>query len=390
MSLIDDLKTPKPWNWGTPANGVTMYNDTVKPLDDNIRMVASAVDNLPQPSEQVQANWNTSAASDPSFIQNKPTIPSKTSQLQNDAGFITSSGIPSVPTKTSDLQNDNGFITKDDIPAQVNPDWSVDDASDPRCILNKPESVDQVQADWNTSATSAASYIKNKPWVPENPIYSSFDRKVLMAFMGPDWRWPLVTPNIKFSSLSNDTAEESFNFTSAGQDISASSGHNFLNYFPPYSISFGAFRVEQIKTEKVSQQTTPASSRLRIHVIPKEDDEPEFELFDAQIPCPIPMNNDWSQPCYSGHDDGTGKYMAINYIIPYAYFNSSSAYKGIAVQYAGNAFGEQEPAGFVQQAITLHSLSYASMQIQNLDRYEHNQYNKGFNTFDPYEGPING
>lgn len=37
-----------------------------------------------------------------------PTVPTKTSDLTNDAGFITSA---SLPTKTSDLTNDSGFIT---------------------------------------------------------------------------------------------------------------------------------------------------------------------------------------------------------------------------------------------------------------------------------------
>ena len=40
-----------------------------------------------------------------------PTVPTKTSDLTNDSGFITSSAIPAVPTKTSDLTNDSGFIT---------------------------------------------------------------------------------------------------------------------------------------------------------------------------------------------------------------------------------------------------------------------------------------
>ena len=38
-------------------------------------------------------------------------VPTKTSDLTNDSGFITSSSIPTVPTKTSDLTNDSGFIT---------------------------------------------------------------------------------------------------------------------------------------------------------------------------------------------------------------------------------------------------------------------------------------
>ena len=49
-------------------------------------------------------------------LSNTPTIPSKTSDLTNDSGFITSS---SVPTKTSDLTNDSGFITSASIPTKT-------------------------------------------------------------------------------------------------------------------------------------------------------------------------------------------------------------------------------------------------------------------------------
>ena len=60
------------------------------------------------------------------------TIPTKTSELQNDSGFITSSDLPTktsqlvndsgfttasdLPTKTSQLENDSGFITASDLP----------------------------------------------------------------------------------------------------------------------------------------------------------------------------------------------------------------------------------------------------------------------------------
>ena len=40
-----------------------------------------------------------------------PKIPSKTSDLTNDSGYITAQNIPSIPSKTSDLTNDLGFIT---------------------------------------------------------------------------------------------------------------------------------------------------------------------------------------------------------------------------------------------------------------------------------------
>ena len=43
-------------------------------------------------------------------------IPTKTSQLQNDSGFITSA---SVPTKTSQLLNDSGFVTSASVPTKT-------------------------------------------------------------------------------------------------------------------------------------------------------------------------------------------------------------------------------------------------------------------------------
>jgi hypothetical protein len=36
-------------------------------------------------------------------------LPTKTSDLENDSNFITSSDIPAIPTKTSDLTNDSNF-----------------------------------------------------------------------------------------------------------------------------------------------------------------------------------------------------------------------------------------------------------------------------------------
>ena len=49
-------------------------------------------------------------------------VPKKTSDLDNDSGFITKKDLPSVPTKTSQLTNDSGYITKDDLPNIEIPD----------------------------------------------------------------------------------------------------------------------------------------------------------------------------------------------------------------------------------------------------------------------------
>lgn len=51
-----------------------------------------------------------------------PAVPTKTSELTNDSGFITADDIPAaqeVPTKTSDLTNDSGFITSASLPTKT-------------------------------------------------------------------------------------------------------------------------------------------------------------------------------------------------------------------------------------------------------------------------------
>lgn len=49
----------------------------------------------------VQANWAETDTADDAFIKNKPTIPSKTSDLTNDSGFITSADVPEGATASS-------------------------------------------------------------------------------------------------------------------------------------------------------------------------------------------------------------------------------------------------------------------------------------------------
>lgn len=55
----------------------------------------------------VQANWSTTSSSSASYIKNKPSIPTKTSDLTNDSGFITASDLATVATTGdySDLLN---------------------------------------------------------------------------------------------------------------------------------------------------------------------------------------------------------------------------------------------------------------------------------------------
>lgn len=60
-----------------------------------IKQYGSLQHHLPQEiPEQIQANWDETSSSSPSYILNKPTIPSKTSDLTNDSGFITVNDVP--------------------------------------------------------------------------------------------------------------------------------------------------------------------------------------------------------------------------------------------------------------------------------------------------------
>ena len=86
----------------TIAEVVTNLNNRVEVLEDG------------GGGEQVQANWDETDTSAPSYIQNKPTIPTTTSELTNDSGFLTSAvesfnGATGVVTYTAPVTSVNGM-----------------------------------------------------------------------------------------------------------------------------------------------------------------------------------------------------------------------------------------------------------------------------------------
>lgn len=109
-------------------------------------------------TSQTQADWNASTGV--AAIKNKPTIPTKTSQLTNDSNFATTGAIP---TKVSQLTNDSGYLTT------------------------------QVRADWN--ATSGAGVINNKPTIPTRTSQLTNDSNFAATSAIPT----------KVSQLTNDT-----------------------------------------------------------------------------------------------------------------------------------------------------------------------------------------
>lgn len=110
---------------------ITAIDVPVKSVDGSIgAVVTNAVKTTSQSltdAQKAQARTNIGAGTS-SFdgnyksLSNKPTIPTQTSQLENNSGFITTAD---VPTKVSQLDNDTGFITSNDVP-----EYSVVKATD--------------------------------------------------------------------------------------------------------------------------------------------------------------------------------------------------------------------------------------------------------------------
>lgn len=83
--------------------------------------------------------------------------------------------LATIPTKTSDLQNDSGFITSSDIPAQVNADWTSNSGASE--ILNKPDlSIYAQSANLATVATTGDyDDLVNKPSIPAAQVNSDWN-----------------------------------------------------------------------------------------------------------------------------------------------------------------------------------------------------------------------
>ena len=162
---------------------------------------------------QVQADWTQSDSTAVDYIKNKPDLSTYATDAELTAGLATKqdvisdlsdiragasagatavqpgdlatvatsgdysdlSGTPTIPTATSDLTNDSGFITLADVPAQVNSDW--DAVSGAAEILNKPDlSIYATSASLATVATSGDyDDLTNKPTIPAAQVNSDWN-----------------------------------------------------------------------------------------------------------------------------------------------------------------------------------------------------------------------
>lgn len=124
---------------GVSINGSELTPDTNNKVSFNLPAVlqttgSSTTDVMSQNavttslSNKVDSSSLASVATSGSYsdLSNKPTIPTKTSELTNDSNFVSSSNLatvatsgsyadlsnkPTIPTKTSDLTNDSNFVS---------------------------------------------------------------------------------------------------------------------------------------------------------------------------------------------------------------------------------------------------------------------------------------
>ena len=149
---------------GVSINGSELTPDTNNKVSFNLPNVlqttgTSTTDIMSQNSvttalsNKVDSSSLASVATSGSYddLTNKPTIPTKTSELTNDSSFVSSSNLsavamsgsysdlsnkPTIPTKTSDLTNDSNFVSSSNL-ATVATTGSYDDLSNKPTIPSK-------------------------------------------------------------------------------------------------------------------------------------------------------------------------------------------------------------------------------------------------------------
>ncbi len=133
------------------ANNNSVLGSVALAPGSNISLSESS-DVITISSSQVQSNWNETNSSDPSFIQNKPTIPP--TPVQSNWNETNSSSLAFI-------------LNKPTIPSSpVQSNWNETNSSSLAFIQNKPTIPSaQVQSNWNETNTSSPAFILNKPTI---------------------------------------------------------------------------------------------------------------------------------------------------------------------------------------------------------------------------------
>lgn len=173
---------------GIDSAKVAVYDAHVANSDIHVTLSDKSTWNAKQDAISDLATIRSGAAAGATAVQ-----PGDLATVATTGAYSDLSGTPTIPTATSDLTNDSGFITLSDVPAQVN-------------------------ADWNSS--SGASEILNKPTIPSGtqlvPAATSADAEKVLTVDAqgtPAWATP--------ASPSSDIFTATWNVTTAAEIITA-------------------------------------------------------------------------------------------------------------------------------------------------------------------------
>jgi hypothetical protein len=165
VSLVNDEATPAPnYYYGTNGAGVRGWYLTT----DNIGLTCETIGDC-QTIIDIEAAID---ALEEEIVLKADITSISAVGFSNDYNDLDNK--PTIPTATSDLTNDSGFITIGDVPAQVNADWNA--TSGVAEILNKPTiPAAQIQSDWTQANNAALDFIKNKPTIPAAQVNSDWN-----------------------------------------------------------------------------------------------------------------------------------------------------------------------------------------------------------------------
>ena len=202
VTLVDN-KTSKELNlYGTgnePPYPVTSVNGQTGAA------ILSAADVGALPNTTVIPDKTSQLENDSGYITNsaltdyakKTEIPTKTSELTNDSGYITNVALEpyaktvDIPTKTSQLNNDSGYITANDVPVK-----SVDGATGD-VVTNAVKTTTQTltdaqkqQARTNIGAGTSSfdgdyNSLTNQPTIPTKTSQLTNDANYITAAQAP-------------------------------------------------------------------------------------------------------------------------------------------------------------------------------------------------------------
>lgn len=137
--------------------------------------------------EQIQSDWNQSDSSKKDYIKNKPTIPTvptKVSAFQNDAGYINDvsdkqdklvSGTNIKTINNQSLLGSGNIDVQGGGGSQVQSDWEQSDSSQPDFIKHKPtipsEVTESTVAGWGFTKNTG-TYSKPSTGIPKTDLAS--------------------------------------------------------------------------------------------------------------------------------------------------------------------------------------------------------------------------